>query len=227
MKKSLLILTAALVVLSGSCIKGNYSPTESVIGGRNYDNGGRTYMMNLADRLVSGILDEMDLAMDISARGSGTSAHFTVSAPFTQAGAVWTVKAQDSELLGLKLRCMGTNQWKAEFQGELALDKENRYPTTVTMDVVSFQNDDPFQKGWTVTLYGEREERGGYSCQFFTRKNSNIQFINTRGAGTSGWDKVFGNLEMTVLKDQKAVDYCVLSFEGSPSQATFLRGGLN
>lgn len=227
MKKTLLLLSAALVALLGACSKGNSNQPDDVIGGRNYDSGGRTYMMNLADYLVTGILDEMELAKGISERGSGTSAHFTVSAPFTQEGAVWSVKAQDSELMGLTLRCVGPNQWKADFQGDFALDAENRYPTTVTMDVTAFQEEDPFQSGWTVSLNGTRQERGGYSCHFGTRRNSTLQFINTRGVGMAGWDKVFGNLEMTVFKYEKAVDSCILSFEGAPSQATFLRGGLN
>lgn len=231
MKKQILF-TLAIVVLLPSCVKGNYVSKDDVVGGRNYDNGGRNYMMSIADNLITGILDEVELAMGIEEHGSGSSVHFSTTGSFTQPGSAWTVQAQDSELLGLKLLCSGHNKWTANFKGDFAFEGGKRYPTTISLELTQIEQEEPFQKGWVVSLDGEREERDGYNCSFYTQRKvtpalAHLQYLNTRGPSASGWDKVYGDLYMIVYKYDEVIDFCILSFEGSPSQATFLRGGIN
>ena len=233
MKNTWLISLILLSFLSVSCTKGD-EVSEDILGGRStyYNSNGRKYMMNIADNLVTDILDELDLALEISRRGTMISSHFVVSGSLTTSGSTWSVKAGDNALNGMTIHCSSSNCWTIDYSGQYPFDESNYYPTTIALTVRPLDNTiDPElskeSQGWRVSLHGSREERNGYGCSFETATAGEQQFIdyvNTRGSKSSGWDYIFGNLFMTVYKDQQVVDACCLSFEGSPSQATFIRG---
>lgn len=222
MKRYLVMMALCAVALLTSCVKGESLNDDDYVGGRDgaANSQAREYMMAIADDLVAGMLDELELALSINERGGSRSSHFTVGGPLTTPGSSWTVKAEDSPFYQLSIRCSGENTWDLDYSGDFALvSEENAYPTRVRMTASRYSHEDG--EGWTVTLDGSREERLGYTCTFGT---SSLQYVNTRGAGASGWNRMFGDLDMSVFKDGKEVDVCCLSFEGAPSQATFLRG---
>lgn len=234
MKSTGLITLILLSFLSISCSKGDYYD-EDIVGGRStyYNSNGRKYMMNIADNLVTDILDELELALEISQRGATISSHFIVSGSLTTVGTTWSVKAEDNALKGMTIHCSDSNCWAIDYNGKYPFDQYNYYPTTISLSVLLLDNTlepklSSDSKGWRVSLQGSREERGGYCCSFETALTGGeqqfIDYVNTRGSLANGWDYILGNLFMTVYKDQQIVDACCLSFEGSPSQATFIRG---
>lgn len=217
------IALAALAVLP-SCLKGEAMNEEDYIGGKEgYSNRrARTYMMSLADDLVAGMLDEMELALEVDNRGTGKSAHFEMGGSLTTVGSVWRVKAEDSAFKDLSIRCTGEGRWALSYSGDFALvSEENLYPTDVNMVASRYLDAETQAEGWTLSLSGQREERLDYSCSF---KTTSLQYINTRGAAAPGWNQMFGDLDMYVYKNGAEVEICCLSFEGAPSQATFIRG---
>ena len=190
-------------------------------------------MMNIADNLVTDMLDELELALDISQRGATVSSHFVVNGSLTTVGTTWSVRAEDNSLKGMTIHCSDNNTWKIAYEGKYPFEQSNYYPTTTTLTVSLLDNTvDPTvpatSKGWRVAIKGERVERGGYCCSFETASTVGgqqfIDYLNTRGSFAQGWDFIVGELFMTVYKNQQVVDACCLSFEGSPSQATFIRG---
>ena len=98
------------------------------------------------------------------------------------------------------------------------------------------ENEEDTSLGWVVSLSGERKEwndnkkqkssapKSAYSCTFQTNTGASLRYLNTRGRGATGWNQMYGDLYMDVYKAGEKIDVCCLSFEGSPSQATFLRG---
>lgn len=234
MKKIFVILSAMLV--AASCMRGDYMNEPDILGGHNVANNqeARKYMMYIADNLVTDMLDELDLALSISERGMTQSAHFAIDKPLTTPGATWKVKAEDSQLNGMTLYCEADETWVLSFNGNYVFGlEENNYPTRVTMTAVRCANETSL--GWDVMLYGSRQEwndekknqtrKSTYHCTFETpATGATLRYLNTRGVGAAGWNQVFGDLFMTVFKGNEQVDVCCLSFEGSPSQATFIRG---
>jgi hypothetical protein len=217
----------SMVLLAAACSRGDYENAPDIVGGHTVVNNlpGRKYMMSIADEMVTAALDELELGLSINERGAAErSSHFNVNGSLTTPGSTWTVKAEDSQMKGLSLHCTAADQWQLSFDGEFVLIyEENLYPTVFTLMVDKYKPEDPesADEGWKVSLTGRREERGGYHCTFDT---ASITYVNTRGAGAPGWNQVFGDLYMYVFKNDAQVDACCLSFEGSPSQATYIRG---
>ena len=244
MKRYIVLLSMALMAVS--CQRGDYMNEPDIVGGRNVVNSqeARKYMMYIADNLVTDVLDELELGLSISGRGVQQSAHFTIDKPLTTPGATWQVKAEDSQMKGMTLHCTAEDTWELEFEGDYVfgeenyVTEENDYPTKLSMKAVKYVPtgaDDP-AVGWEVSFSGERKEwndnkklksyvpKSTYSCTFGTSSAATMRYLNTRGKGASGWNQVFGDLFMTVYKAGEQVDMCCLSFEGSPSQATYIRG---
>jgi hypothetical protein len=238
MKKYIFLLS--IVLMAAACMRGDYMSEPDIVGGRIQTNNqeGRKYMMYIADNLVTDVLDELELALSISERGIANSAHFSIDRALTKVGSTWKVKADDSQLYGMTLRCTAEDTWQMEFEGDYVFgSEENQYPTQLSLTAVRYvpAEEESIAQGWVVTLSGERREwnddqknrgsKSDYHCIFGTRTiGKTIQYINTRGNGAKGWDQMFGDLYMTVYKADETVDVCCLSFEGSPSRATFLRG---
>jgi len=223
-----------IALLSASCTMGEFI-NQDIVGGRStfYNKNGRVYMMHIADNLVTDFLDELELALDINQRGASNSSHFEIGGPLTSVGTTWSVRAGDSALSGMSMTCSAENCWTMAYEGKYAFEEFNYYPTRVTVTARRLDGSvdpslSPGANGWRVSIEGEREEREGYGCTFDTPsvagERQYIDYVNTRGEGAKGWDCVLGALYMAVYKDGKIVDYCCLSFEGSPSQATFIRG---
>ncbi len=238
MKKILVMLS--MVLLAASCQRGEFaSSSEAVVGGRTAINNreAHNYMMYIADNLVTDLLDELELGLSISARGAETSAHFTFDKRLISVGSTWTVKAEDSHLNGLTIRCTAEDSWALDFTGDYVFgSEENDYPTSISLKAVRYvpaDEEDP-ARGWEVTFSGERKEwkdakkqksDASYSCTFRSGPGpAPLRYLNTRGSGAAGWNQLFGDVYMDVYKAGEKIDVCCLSFEGSPYQATFIRG---
>ena len=223
-------LTAATVVLAAACSKGTDPEDPNIIGGH-YEDGnqlGRAYMMDLVDHLFADMLEELEQGLEVDGRQMGQSAHFAINGSLRKPGTVWSIKAKDSALQGMTLRCKDENLWVLEYEGDYVLvSEENVYPTKVSLEAQHFFNLEA--EGWSFTVLGERTEREDYRCTFDTQlpslsaKKGKLDFANTRGSNSKGWDKVYGDLFMYVYKGEQQVDICSLSFEGSPTLATFTR----
>ncbi len=229
MKRIGLLTLAIAALLAASCSFGDFY--DDIVGGRSsyYNANGRKYMMNIADNLVTDVLDELELALEIDRHGTPSSAHFEINGSLTTAGSAWRVKAQDDILCGMTLRCDASNSWTMTFKGEYVFEPYNYYPTEFTLtaqpiDSTTATDYPSGAEGWFVSIEGKREERGGYRCTFGTQAPRRLAYINTRGPEARGWDQMAGNLYMTVYKENQVIDACCLAFEGSPSQATFIRG---
>jgi len=225
MKKIIIGLCITLSALS--CSRGDYM--EDIVGGRTAADSkeARDYMLYIGRDLVGDMLDELVLAQDISERGVSQSAHFAFDKPLDTIGATWTVKAEDSQLLGLSIHCEAVNTWSLTFEGNYVFGAQvNLYPTRVTMKASRYASvtGTEMAEGWDIVLSGLRKEVETYSCTFGTTDSGSLRYLNTRGAEAQGWNKVYGDLYMTVFKGDTQVDMCCLSFEGSLSQATFIRG---
>ncbi len=226
MKRYWVFITLAALAILPSCMKGESLNDSDYVGGwEGFSNRRvRTYMMGIADDLMAGVLDELELALNLDARNVAHSSHFTIGGELTTPGSTWTVKAEDSQFKDMAIRCTGADAWQLSFEGDFALAYEdNIYPTVFSMSVRRHVPDsqEVADTGWVVVLSGSREERCSYRCTFET---SSLSYINTRGTGAVGWNQMFGDLYMNVFKGSEEVDMCCLSFEGSPSQATLLRG---
>lgn len=221
-----------MALLFAACSKGEYYDKD-IVGGRiSYYNGnGRGYMMYIADNLVTDVLDELVMALGVNQMGTQTSSHFVMDGSLVEVGSTWSVKAGDNVFKGMTIRCYAADSWSISFDGDYAFGT-NYYPTRFTMKAVRMDSGKDSAlpagaEGWRVTLLGERDERGGYMCTFSTGATAglpHLDYMNTRGTGASGWNWMAGDLSMSVYKDGDVVDVCCLSFEGSPSQATFVRG---
>ena len=233
MRRTRYIALAIIALLSVSCSKGDRYYGD-ILGGRSsfYDRNGRMYMMNIADNLVTDILDELELALDISRRGATSSSHFVLDGSLYTAGTTWSVKAEDDMLMGMTLHCSANDCWTMVYDGKYTFGDNNCYPTSVTLTARLLDNTaDPSltdeSKGWRVSFEGERQERGGYGCSFGTPsggEQQSIDYVNTRGDGAEGWDQIFGSIFLTVFKADQVVDAWCITFDGSPSQADYIRG---
>ena len=237
MKRYLVLI--ALTLMAASCQRGEFTSSADIVGGRTAINNkeAHNYMMHIADNLVTDLLDELELGLSISARGVQSSAHFTFDKRLVTVGSTWTVKADDSHLNGLIIRCTAEDTWTLDFTGDYVFgNEENDYPTSISLKAVRYvpADEEDTTLGWEVTFSGERKEwkedkkqksNASYSCTFRTGPGpAPLRYLNTRGKGATGWNQLFGDVYMDVYKAGEKIDVCCLSFEGSPSQATFIRG---
>lgn len=192
MKKTLYILAAAVVALC-SCSKG-----ASFVGGHDnysYTVGGK-YMMHIADDLMAGALENLEIALDMGKTEITWASHFSGMTIIKDTG----------------------NTWKLSYEGPFAFDGVS-YPTSFAMTVTRLNENK--HADWDVIITGKRTEREGYSCQF--ESVGAITYRCTMLSNT-GWNMLYGRLSMIVYDRYGKQDGCLLEFNGSPSQATFLRG---
>lgn len=192
MKKTLYILAAAVLALC-SCSKGS----TSIVGGHDnysYTAGGR-YMMYIADDLVAGALEDLEMALDMG------KTEITWASRFNGMTIV-----KDSE-----------NTWLLSYEGPFAFDGQS-YQTSFTMTAT--KANELKHANWNTSIVGQRVEREGYRCTFESVGNISYQVLNTN----KGWDALYGRLSMLVYRNNEKKDGCILEFNGAPSQATFLRG---
>lgn len=222
MKKFCLILLTLTALTA--CSKGGYNDYDFLGGHISYtsSSAGRSYMMSIADGLMAGVLDELSLARETQQRGTATSSHFEIKGGLYTAGSTWTVYTESSQFKGLVIRCTGEKAWDITYEGDFQINGAY-YPTAFSM--TASLTDDSI---WMVSLSGDRTERGGYTCQFETRAGVNpepvMSFANTMSTKESGWNRIKGDLFLTVYKNKEVVDVSRLSFNGTPSQATYTRG---
>ena len=222
MKKTYSILLAIAAVATLSCSK---QQAGDIVGGRSedYNWGGRSYMMYIADNLTTDALDELELALQTEQRGTGMSSHYQMSGSIYEAGSVWKVATEASTLPGLKIEGKGNSNFLLTFDGDYNFGGDaNRYRTYFTLEAQLMRDGEGAPGNWQLYLKGDRTERQGYSCSFETP--SGIQYSNTLGLESKGWNQIFGDLYMTVYKNKSAVDLSCLSFNGAPSQAKYTRG---
>ena len=221
MKKYILILAAALSL--AACTKGSY---DDYVGGHNqfYMSEGGTYMMRIADYMVTDALDEIELALSMNdaVAAIGKSTRYLITGPqdLTEQGSTWKVISDASNLFGLEIINKGADTWQLLFNGNYKFWEEE-YPTSFTMELV--RGDAGARKGhynWTATYSGTRTEQEPYSCKFYSINSMEYKYIGSQ----AGWNEVYGKLSMEVIKDRQVIDICLLTFNGSPSNAQFVRG---
>jgi len=191
MKKILYLFAAAVLALS-SCSKG-----ADIVGGYDYYmySPGREYMMNIADDLTAGALEDLEIAIDMGKTEITWASHFT----------------------GMKIVQAQENVWHLNFKGPFAFDG-NSYETVFTMSATKLNEEK--HADWDVIITGTRTEREGYRCAFESLGVITYKALNTN----NGWDYLFGRLSMIVYNKDGKKDGCLMQFEGAPSQAQFVRG---
>lgn len=192
MKKFLYLFAAAVLALS-ACSKGN----DDIVGGHdNYTTsiGGR-YMMHIADELIAGALESLEIAIETGKTEVSWASHFA----------------------GMKIEQADANVWKLSFEGLFPFDNQ-AYETAFTMTATKL-TENP-HADWDVTITGERTEREGYSCTFESLGEITYKVLYTE----EGWDMLYGRLSMLVFKQDTKKDGCMLTFDGAPSNAHFVRG---
>ena len=218
--KKYFILLAIAAMATLSCSKAS----EDIVGGRSeeYNWGGRNYMMFIADNLTTDALDELELALQTEQRGTAMSSHFEMNGSLYKAGSSWRVATASTPLPDLKIEGKGDSTFLLTYDGKYAFGSECDYPTTFTIEAQLMRDGEGAPGNWKLYLKGNRTEREGYRCIFETP--TGIQYSNTLGLQSKGWNQVFGDLYMTVFKNQNTIDLCCLSFNGAPSQAKYTRG---
>ena len=192
MKKILYLFAAAVLALS-SCSKG----ADIVGGGYDYYYyaPGGEYMMHIADDLMAGALEDLEIACEMGKTEVTWASRFT----------------------GMKIVQAEEKVWHLSFEGPFAFDDKS-YQTSFTMTATKLNEAN--HADWEVTITGNRTEREGYRCTF-----ESLGAITYRVLGTStGWDYLMGRLSMIVYNKDVKKDGCLMHFEGAPSQAQFVRG---
>lgn len=191
MKKILYLFVATVLVLS-SCTKG-----ADIVGGHdNYvDTPGGQYMMHIADDLMAGALEDLEIALDLG-----------------KTEVTWA-----SRLSGMKIVEADENVWYLSFEGPFVFD-DQPYQTSFTMTATKVNEEE--HADWDVVISGTRTEREGYRCTF-----ESLGAITYKAMGTTtGWDYLFGRLSMIVYNNEGKKDGCLMHFDGAPSRAQFIRG---
>lgn len=217
------ILPLIAVISLGACSKG--APSDGSVGGRSdyYNQSGREYMMGCADNLVTDALDQLEMALEVNARGSSVSSHFNMGGDITANGTVWTVTEYENRLAGMKIKKNSDLSWTLTFDGNYSIQDED-YPTRFTLLAQQEAHNMDFHYNWKVTLTGERVEREGYSCQVNTPVPLQYQVGVGSQQTAKGWNMMYGTLTMNVYKNGNLVDLCELVFNGVPYNAKYTRG---
>ena len=191
MKRILFLFAAAALALS-ACTKG-----PDMVGGHdNYNStpGGR-YMMFIADDLMAGALETLEIAREMGKEDVTWASRFS----------------------GMKIEKVSDNKWNLNFSGLFAFNNSS-YQTEFTMTATSLNENK--HANWEVTISGNRSEREGYRCTFESLGAITYQTLG----GETGWSQLFGRLSMLVFDKDGKKDGCLLQLAGAPSQAQFVRG---
>jgi hypothetical protein len=191
MKKILYVFAAAVLALS-SCTKG-----ADIVGGYDYYEytlGGQ-YMKHIADDLMAGALENLEIAIDLGKTEVTWASHFS----------------------GMTIQKADENVWHLSFEGPFAFD-EKTYQTAFVMTATKLNEEK--HADWDVTITGSRTEREGYRCTFESLGTITYKALYTE----QGWDMLYGRLSMLVFNKDTKKDGCMLTFDGAPSQAHFVRG---
>ena len=191
MKRILFLFAAAALALS-ACTKG-----PDMVGGHdNYNStpGGR-YMMFIADDLMAGALENLEIAIETG-----------------KTEVTWA-----SRFPGMKIEKADENLWHLDYEGLFAFDNQS-YQTGFTMTATRLN--EKKHADWNVTIQGSRTEREGYRCTFESLGAITYQALDT----DTGWNLLYGRLSMLVFNKDGKKDGCLLTFDGAPSQAQFVRG---
>ena len=219
------ILPLMAVAALSACSKGEiYS--ESSVGGRSdyYNRNGRSYMMGCADNLITDALDQLEMALEVNARGSNVSSHFNMAGDIMANGSVWTVTEYENCLAGMKIKKNSDLSWNLTFEGDYSIDSET-YPTRFTFHVQQEAHNAGYHYNWKVSIVdGERIEREGYSCKVSTPVPLQYQVGVGSQEAIKGWNMMYGTLMMSVYKSGTLIDLCELVFDGAPYNAKYTRG---
>lgn len=219
------ILPLVAIAAISACSKGDIYDDSSV-GGRTdyYNRNGRSYMMGCADNLITDALDQLEMALEVNARGGSVSSHFNMNGDITANGTVWTVTEYGSRLEGMKIKKNSDLSWTLTFDGDYSIDSET-YPTHFSFHVMQEAHNAGYHYNWKVNIIsGERVEREGYSCQVSTPVPLQYQVGVGSQESIKGWNMMYGTLMMSVFKSGTLVDLCELVFNGVPYNAKYTRG---
>lgn len=213
MKSNHLLICLVAVLFCSACSKddaddafGGYTePSDQVLD----------YMTNLANKLVTLNLQELETALSASqADGMGRYFYRTNGKALTEEGAVWTL-TREGDLYGLVIsRYAGQdNCWTMAFDGDFKLDRYS-YPTAYTMTVTAADASVAAHRSWDVVLVGERHEKEGYWCAFAS--DGPIQY---RSLSEDKLWNAYGYLLMTVYEDDTKIDRVVMQLKGGKSDS--------
>ena len=168
------------------------------VGGNDYyyTSPGGEYMMHIPANLMTCALENLEIACEMG-----------------KTEVDWA-----SLLPGMKIEEIDENIWYLSFKGLFPFDNKS-YQTEFTMVATKLNEEDRYAD-WDVTISGSRTEREDYRCTFeslgaITYKAENVEL---------GWDMLYGRLSMLVFNKDGKKDGCMLTFDGSPSEAQFVRG---
>ena len=218
MKKIIILLSLLAGVVS--CQKYYEGIDDSFQGsGRSENNTvGRNYMIGIVNDLIVDNLLQMENALFINDRGGNTISCNTGGKSLTEEGAEWTMTRSNSSLNGLIIKYKGENSWFLERTGDYPiLDVE--YPTNYKMTVTKSDGPNSDHYNWDVVIVGDRIERNGYSCSFYS--DGVMKFTYTKGYYF--WNECKGYLMMSVKKNNEAVDDACLVLDGGENEAVFRR----
>ena len=127
MKRILYLFAAAVLALS-ACTKG-----ADVVGGHDsyYSTPGGRYMMHIADELIAGALENLEIAIEMG-----------------KTEVTWA-----SRFSGMKIEKAGENLWHLSFEGLFAFDNKS-YQTGFTMTATRLN--EKKHADWDVTIQGSR-----------------------------------------------------------------------
>jgi len=184
-----------------ACSKG-YTPVSSsdAVGGKNgykYSEG-KNYMMCIVDDLMACALEDLEIAIKNGKTSVNWASNFT----------------------GMQISKLADDKWQLSFSGPLRFDGI-AYETTFTMKAERKVNQQANgHANWTTEITGSRTEQKGYSCTF-----ESVDPISFYADGiVNGWNSLHGTLSMIVYDNGKIKDKCLLTLDGRPSEATFVRG---
>jgi len=168
------------------------------VGGHDnyYTSPGGHYMMHIPADLITSALENLEIACEMG-----------------KSEVDWA-----SLLPGMKIEEIEDNMWYLSYNGLFPFDNMS-YQTEFTMVAIKLNEDDRYAN-WDVTINGSRTEREDYRCTFESLGSIIYMAENV----TEGWDMLYGRLSMLVFNKDGKKDGCMLTFDGSPSEAQFVRG---
>lgn len=208
--KKYLGLTLAALLLA-ACSK---AETEDAFGGYTEPSDYvKSYMINVADKLATQSLSELEYAISSDAlTGISRFYYNTGGKALTEDGAVWTVLREGDTQGMTMIKIAGQQSWALANDSEFSFDRGDSFPTKYSMTVTAADASTARHRSWDVILSGERHEEDGYWCTFHTEGSLQYSAL----PNDDYWN-VYGYLLMTVYDGTRQVDKVVMQLRGARS----------
>ena len=190
MKTRYLLSLVALLSAAWSCS----FDSDSFNGSNSGENGGKYYMLSIADDLVVDKLNDLEVWM------------WTGKVPAAVEGGTKNIeKLDDGDYLvnGNEKCSMGGNSFDTQY-------------TIRAHPVTEVSN---HHYNWDVTVSGTRIERDGYMGEFWS--DGELSYITD---GSLNWDTCKGILYLKVYRKGEKIDLSALELNGTKEQIRYTRG---